>query len=294
MTQPILPGSIYKERSICPFIGLSDDPGTALSYPSTSNCCHHVNPVASIKRSHQAKYCLDEYFTKCRIFKCADPASLPDAIAEVQPVDRPHHRRILLVFSMALMVTIAVWILFANGAFGSQPESSEQVNINAWQTITKMVVLTQTSETQTVIPTATTKPLPTNSPEPTISVPANKPAHQLDVPFGTNPQFVIHQVETGESYMRFMQDFNTTKEAILAVNYDTGTILWADSILIIPVNVQDPTGLPSFTAFQVTEKNLSIESLAASQHVDLTQLELYNDLPAGYIFTEGEWVLIPH
>ena len=70
--------------------------------------------------------------------------------------------------------------------------------------------------------------------------------------------------------------------------------LWADSLLVIPVGVTDATGLPAFTVYQVVEQKLTVEQLALNQGADLATLKQYNALPDGYIFTEGEWVLIPH
>jgi LysM repeat protein len=64
--------------------------------------------------------------------------------------------------------------------------------------------------------------------------------------------------------------------------------------VIVPVELINVEGLPSFDAYMVVDNGTTIESVAASQKVDASILKLYNGLEAGYLFSAGEWVLIPH
>ncbi|MCE5206765.1 MAG: hypothetical protein LLG42_00470 [Chloroflexi bacterium] len=175
----------------------------------------------------------------------------------------------------------------------NSPQNEQELNVQALQTITQMAHLTQTGIAQASVPSLTPEPTSSFTEIPATPYPTSFPPHTLEVPFGVDPRFVIHKVQVGESFMRFMQDYNTTKEAIVAVNYAYDSVLWADSILIIPVDVTDATGLPSFSAYQVTDLNQTVEMLADNQGVDLGLLKKFNALPEGYIFSEGEWVLLP-
>jgi len=150
-----------------------------------------------------------------------------------------------------------------------------------------------------ILETETPTPVPTQIETPTTAttatqIPTTIPMHQLEMPIGENPSFVIHQIQEGENFVRFSEVYNASREAILAVNYGMVPTLWAGAILVIPVGVNDATGLPSFTTYNVTEDYLTIESLAEREGINPDLLEQYNGLPAGYIFTVGEWVLIPH
>jgi LysM repeat protein len=293
--QPSLPDSFSNSDSVCPFLGVSDDPGTALSFPSASNLCYHAKPIASVKLAHQAAYCLVSRHEKCPVFKTAGDKPLPIEIKELKV--RIHRRTpILALIIGAVVILLAVFLaLQASGVslFNSNPQE-EDVNLQAFQTITQMVGQTQTAMALTSLPTPTPQPSPTGTDLPATPVPTSFPPHELEVPFGSNPRFVIHTVQAGESYMRFIQDYNTTREAILAVNYGNAPTLWAGSLLIIPFDTLDATGIPAFTAYQITEQHLTVEALAANQQADVDIIRKYNALPAGYIFTPGEWVLIPH
>lgn len=293
--QPTLPNSASVDYAVCPYLGVSDDSGTALNYPSACNYCYHANPVAAIRRPYQTKYCLGGEFQKCLVFKTSGNQPLPNEIGEPRMGEKRSSFRVWLISALIVLLAIATLVVWKNSSkIFSSPPREQEINVLVLQTITQIFVQTQLEDGQTSEPTLTQTP----SPSPTILSASPNPTpfapHQLEVPFGTNPMFVIHRVQTGESYIRFMEEFNTTKEAIVAVNYGNEPVLWADSLLIIPIDVSDATGLPAFSAFQVTDLNLTVEILADNQGLDLDLLERYNSLPDGYIFSEGEWVLIPH
>jgi hypothetical protein len=293
--QPTFNETAAKNNSVCPFLGVSDDPGTALSYPSVSNYCHHAMPIEPVRRTHQANFCLGGTYEKCRVFKTEGKQPLPPEIRESGYRTSRRIPRFLLLSSLVVILVFAFFIIDSRGSnLLNSHQNEEDLNFQALQTITQIAQSTQTGIARTSAPSSTPEPSPTPTELPATPSPTSFPPHQLEIPFGFNPRFVIHKVLAGESYMRFMQDYNTTREAIVAVNYGSDSFLWEDSILIIPIDVTDATGLPSFTAYQVNEPNITVEKLAIDQGADLSLLVRYNDLPAGYLFSVGEWVLIPH
>ena len=293
--QPSLPKFSARNSSFCPYLGVSDDPGTALNFPSASNFCYHAKPIAAVKHAHQAGYCLVSRYEECPVYKTAGDKPLPREFKE-QNVRIQRRIPILAVIIGVVVILAALFIALQAGGislFNANP-GEEEINLQALQTVTQMVAQTQTVLAQTARPTQTLQPTPTITELPATPIPTSFPPHELEVPFGSSPRFVIHTVQAGESYMRFMQDYNTTREAILAVNYGNAPTLWAGSLLIIPMDTLDATGIPAFTAVQVTDQHLTVEALAADQEADVDLIRKYNALPAGYIFTPGEWVLIPH
>lgn len=292
--QPKLPDITAKNNSVCPFLGVSDDPGTALSFLSASNYCHHAKPISPIRRAHQARFCLGDSYEKCQVFKTQGSQPLPPEIGEPKYSVHPNLRRVLLLSSLFVILAAAIIVLDVTGTSSTNSKQIEQeINFQALQTITQMAQLTQMGIVQTPEPSLTPEPSPTVAEITPTPFPTGFVPHQLEVPFGSNPKFVIHKVQAGENFMRFMQNYNTSKAAIVAVNFGFDSILWADSILIIPIDITDATGLPAFTTFQVAEPNMTANKIAADQGADLGLLVKYNDLPAGYVFSVGEWVLIP-
>lgn len=69
------------KQTTCPYLGMKDDPTTALQFPSTGNFCHHAKPIAPVKASYQEQYCLTEGHTACPVFLAAHPVPLPAALA---------------------------------------------------------------------------------------------------------------------------------------------------------------------------------------------------------------------
>ena len=57
-----------KKLSICPFIGMFNDPETVAGYPSRRNLCYaDLKETQSPSQDYQAKYCLSLNYTGCEI-----------------------------------------------------------------------------------------------------------------------------------------------------------------------------------------------------------------------------------
>ena len=100
-------------------------------------------------------------------------------------------------------------------------------------------------------------------------------------------------MQPGESLTLLATQFGTTLSAIQQVNYNIKFLLVAGSLIIIPVNQTDVSGLPSFEAYRV-EKDIPAEQLASQLLVDPSLFEYYNELQGGQVLVADEWVLVPH
>jgi LysM repeat protein len=286
---------------ICPYVGFSGDPDTALSYPSHANCCHHAKPVISISLAHQRNFCLTPKFKLCPVSQKEKIEPLPKEFAAGVSIEKKNKAlfRIILLVG-AVLIGLLLLALMA-GMFQGQVQSKSTASSTM---VTESVLITQTP-TLNVLPTDTA-PEPTRTPTrtPTLKIlpthttvvptPTHIPMHQLETPFGETPRFVIHRVIDGETFIFLSEKYSTSKEAIVAINFGMQPVLWANTIIVIPVGMTDVTGLPSFSTFMVAEQGMTIEDLATKVSVDVTLLKLYNALPNGYVFDQGEWVLIPH
>jgi len=277
---------------LCPFLGLTDDPGTALSYPSTINRCYHAKPVAPINREHQVNSCLNSNFATCPVYLNNQTEPLPKEFG-IGFTSQNKRKRWVRIVSFVGVAAICVLLITLGKAMVANKTLEEKRDNEAQA----LAIASLTMNSAQILATQTPTPVPTQIESPTATItapiPTTIPVHQLEMPIGENPSFVIHRIQEGENFIRFSEVYNASREAILAVNYGMDPALWAGAILVIPVGVTDATGLPSFTTLTVTEQNLTIEALTENTGANLELLKQYNALPAGYIFSEGEWVLIP-
>jgi hypothetical protein len=116
---------------------------------------------------------------------------------------------------------------------------------------------------------------------------------QLDQPIGSDQKFVIHKILYGENLGQCASRYNTSVEAILAVNYDLKTPVWVDALVIIPVGFTNVYGLPTFDAYEVPRADMSLNVLALSFGVSLKDLRYYNAIDMDESLQVGDWLLIP-
>ena len=165
-------------------------------------------------------------------------------------------------------------------------------------TFTRTTVPTRTSSATPTkipshIPTASRTPtrLPASTPTgPTSAVPTC--GHALDTPFGTDLQFVIHRVRSGENLTNYANQYQTTTTAILTVNYHLPMPVWADWIIVIPVGITDMTGIPPFEPYQAVGTSISLDELAKQLNTDSASLKKYNALGDSCKIFSG-WLLVP-
>jgi hypothetical protein len=117
--------------------------------------------------------------------------------------------------------------------------------------------------------------------------------HALESPIGTQKPLVIHQVREGENLSDMANLYNTTEDAITSLNYNFSLPLLPNAVIVIPLNQVNVNDLPLFEPYRVTQ-SISIQALAVKFSVDIDMLKVYNLVDPEYVFSVGEWVLIPH
>ena len=103
---------------------------------------------------------------------------------------------------------------------------------------------------------------------------------------------MIHRVAEGESLDMYAELYHTSMEAIRAVNYYLPLPVWANWIIIIPLNVTDVTGIPAFEPYQASGTTISMDDLAKQLNTDAASLRKYNafdDSCKAY----SAWLLVP-
>jgi len=279
-----------KQEGTCPYIGCRDDRETALSYPSLQNCCFHAKPISQVSFVHQRKYCLTNSFKVCPVYTSELDSLLPKGFQGQMPGKskiKPW-MAILSVFLLILLVTIVSAFLGFITIPGFQP-----MQPISQETQTPIVGIIPSVMMTTTVPTITSTPelLPTQTDEPVV--PTAIQPHMLETPIGYNPTLLLHRVISGESFIYLADTYNTSVQAIKAVNLNMVDLIFADQVIVIPVGTTDVDGLPGFMVYEILDEGKTIEDIAEELVVDITSLIKYNDLFAGYQLTVGEWLLIP-
>lgn len=137
------------------------------------------------------------------------------------------------------------------------------------------------------IPSLTTSShlMPTSTPKSTCG-------HALDTPFGKTIKFVIHRVARGENLTLYARQYETSTEAILAVNYHLTMPVWEDWIIVIPLETVDVSDVPPFEPYQAIGTSMSSDELATQLNTDPQSLSAYNAFESGCKTFSG-WLLVP-
>ena len=199
------------------------------------------------------------------------------------------------------LVGIASELAFTQTAFVSTEHSS---SITLTATKTKTPTRTPT-RTRTMTPTKTRTPTPifTNTPTftptqtPTLSAtPTSTPIpfqRALDTPLGIDQKFIIHQIKHGESLSYYAATYKTSAEAILRVNYSLFIPLWADALVVIPVDFSAVAQMPYFQPFRVSVEGITIEAMAKELGTNLDDFIYFNGFKSGERLKLGDWFLVP-
>jgi len=290
---------IQFENMSCPYLGLKDDRVSYTAFPSRWNVCYHAQPPETPNFSHQRHFCLQTAHKRCHIFRAEETRKLPKAIRYQSKGLSKRTKRIILIGSISCLVILVFagillrdqWFNALVGMISFEGQVTETPFMAATAVPTQEYAATEdrdqgTQPSPTVIePTDTPA---TIAPSPTI----HDPILALDTPIGEEYQFVIHRVAEGESLQIFADQYNTSIEAINAVNHNLIAPLWINWLIIIPVNNTDVMELPTFEAYQV-EEEISVRTLAEELSINLENVLFYNAIDSDHILHEGEWLLVP-
>ncbi len=272
---------------LCPFLGLDDDRETALSYPSVHNYCYHLKSASSVDLIQQRQFCLSNKYNTCPIYTNENVIKAPEGWGgkKILPLKPKPWMAWALVLIAIVVIVLVSYLL---GLFKKPPATAPVLSS---PTRTTIVV----EANPTVVPTIT---LAVSTAEPTITEVPTQPVeivpHMLETPFRNTPQLLVHQVKEGEGFIMLAEKYQTSVDAIKAINYAITDSLLYNQILVIPVNTTDVSGLPSFSVYQEQEGNVTIEELANRMQLDAASFGSYNDLPLNYLVSQGEMLLIPH
>jgi LysM repeat protein len=195
---------------------------------------------------------------------------------------RNRKRKIIIGSLVGILLVIAALFILTQSGKGIFLSTKAPVAVQNTAVMTSIPV----PVTATSLPTATATEV-----EPTLTSTPVQP-HILETPFGVENKLIIHQLLDGESLIVLAKKYNTSVDAIKAVNQENMT-LWAKTLIVIPVDQTDVSSSQRFKVILLNEKGMSIQDLAVQYSVDAQLLAQVNHVPETYSFQKGEWVLIP-
>lgn len=274
-------------EAICPNLGLPSDPLTAMSYPSSQNYCRHVTPAAAPGAAHQRKFCLASPFNKCPLYAARSTKPMPaQYLAEPVIVRKkasiPYY--VIIGFFVLAVLTAVIWVVITRllpSGLNRTPAAALPAPSKPATAVSTIIVITNTPQLA-----------PAFNPSPAFTPKPAQP-HVLEMPIGSQRQFLLHRVLEGESMNLLAITYRTSADAIRAANYNLPATLWVNTVIIIPLDQTEADGIFPMTVYAVETEGTSLSALAQEMGVSLDALCNINDLPDDYLLKPGEWVIIP-
>ncbi len=312
-TQDVIPALLGNSR--CNYLGVKDDPQTCLAFPSNWNYCQRARPPESVGLDYQRLYCQTTDFVDCLIYQNVKISSLPPDIRGRKDKNKGYDKsaiRILLLLPILAILLILLWLgkssilstgvgtnIYSNTIEGNLASSSNPLHSPTPEVNRQNLPVIVTPLVLGVFPTWTSLSLTyVSSVSTAASFTRNLSSvtlcgYKLDIPFGQEIKFSIHQAQGGDSLNKYAESYDTSVEAIQAVNYRLPIPLRKDWVVVIPHYTKRVPGVPAFEPYLITDSNISIGSLAQKLSTDPEALKKYNGLSENCPALSG-WVLIPH
>lgn len=283
-------------RDRCPYLGLEDDPETALGYPSVWNRCHSVKFPVAPALEHQREICLGADHLACPVFADQGAKTLPKEL-RFSARKNVFNKTVLRVGVVAVIVLLVVGSsLILSGYWAPSWISSEPTASLVKPVASSTAIPSETFDTDApeeegagVFPSATATLI-----MPTQTEIAQQPtcAYSLETPIGTTQPLILHQVAAGESMVMLAEDYETTIEAIDEVNYFLPSPLWSELVVIIPSGTTSVDTLSPLKPVFVQYDRISFEEFADNLSMSSSELLELNNLDPSCESFSG-WIVIP-
>jgi hypothetical protein len=294
-------------ENLCPFLGMRDDPATSLSFASEGNCCFRFKPAEDIRPGHQEAFCLTPNYKVCPIYQGSIDRKLISF--EYEPGKSYQKKKppinwlmVLIIGILAVLLISAVVLAFTSGLLNGLPAlaSAPTASIVPATIQPTPIPTIAPSKTPPASPTATESPMPTSTPEPsattaqTSGITSSPTSEKTVTPAAKkDKKYTVHQVLPGEGLTYLAGKFNTSESAIKAVNYYLPTPLWLDWLMIIPVGITDPQGLPSLAVYVNYSEGISLSDLAKKLGLDVSLLVDVNEMQSTDKLKYEQRLIIP-
>ena len=199
-----------------------------------------------------------------------------------------------VVFAL-LIIGVIVAVFAFQSAFPGLSASPAPVQTQASSAPAAAAIASPIPASPTVSPaeTAAVLPNPTLAASPTVDITAVVTGIPgFDQPVGPF-NLLAHQVSASESLISIAARYGTTVEVLKHINNLTNTnALPPGLVLVAPVGVTVPEGLPRLVAFQ-TVQDTSLSAIVSQLSGDIENVRALNALGESDIVPTGRWLFIP-
>ena len=281
--------------SVCPHLGLMNDPKTSTFYPTHCNACFQSKPPYPIKLDYQRTVCLTAKHLDCEGFIKGWESGLPKKFRNKKCNKKQLGASMFwTIAGILLSIIMLLGLIFVLNNLEPAPIATLEGDIEGvTATMTDQDLLTpEVLITTAAAPTSTATPPPEPGATPTFTT---GPA--LQTPFGDSggnrgAQFLIYEVLAGDSLQLIANLFNTTPEVLSAINVREPLSLWPGDFLVVCVGCTDPEGLPQLTA-RYLEDMITLTQLAEECDCPIEDLSRWNGLGEGEQVLAERWVVLP-
>lgn len=283
----------------CAFLGLQEDPQTALGFPSIWNYCHKARPAASVSLSYQRSTCQVAAHLDCPLRKNDRARRLPPEARNTafSPSGRLRGKGLGLIALFLVFAAVGLllaWI-FSTGVIQLRMPPVQVIlsPTGAGTSVQAVDSLAAPSETSV---TTSTSPADVPGTDPVVSLSPSVNSvvcgFQLDQLILAERRFIIHRAQGGENLNQYASDYQTSVEAILAANQKLPVPLHIDWVLVIPVGTGDLGDLPPYEPYFESAGAAGLTDMAAALSVDESLLRKANGFTRECQTVSG-WLLVP-
>jgi hypothetical protein len=145
----------------CPYLGLLDDPDTALDFPSLGNTCHRTARPAPINLIYQQNTCLTWQHLRCPVYRSAG-AVRPPAL----PARRSQRVFPLILLPLAALLLAGAGLAWSSGWIGTVRASETQPATKQAPGFNILDIPPEITSMPFVFPNPSSLPTPTACPPP--------------------------------------------------------------------------------------------------------------------------------
>jgi hypothetical protein len=286
-------------RKACPHLGIKDDPQTCLAYPSEWNLCQHVSRPSAVNLEHQRVTCLTSNHTACPVFQGKRRLALPRELRVQRSLLKSKSTPFWLLMFL-LVLGFSLWGFFGGEVRLGLPFLEPPANLAAASESTTVAhalpLVVATGETESVPAIL----MGNGSPASSAQSPGAPPLEGQHCGYELENRIdlgqyalVLHRVGYGENLDLLASKYETSLQAIQAINYFLPSPLWVNQVIVIPFDQTEISGLPYFEPYFVLDPVDSLKGIAREVSVTESDLREYNHLDAECPVFAG-WLLLPH
>lgn len=269
--------------SICPHLGLQDDPKTSALFPTHTHLCYRSKPPQPVALAHQRDFCLCEKCSECQGFIIGWRKGFPKRLLNKKRKKKFNARKFLSAAGIGLGIGLLGGLVFLIRSIGPAPIATLEGGIISATSVTETIVPTNTPFTATPSPSET--PLPAT----TLTF---TPGPEMMSPFGEpGMQFLVYEVASGDSLQLIADRYGTSTEVLSAIN-TRDSLLWPGDTIVVCVECDATQDLPQLSA-RYLETGITLAELAEECDCPIEDLRRWNGLGESDWIPEGRWVVVP-